>query len=246
MTVSSNRGTEKTIDDIVLSAYVQAGLVEESQRQNPPKWADKLAVGRDFLNSIVNALQVEGVPIRSLALYNLPITAGTYQYALPTYTLDVEGDAIFHDSSETVLEAQEEYLVEPITMAQWQVIEDHSYQATPQYYMQYKITSPLNIFVWPIPSENGYLRLQIRRLSADSTTGSNTADLGVTWTEYLEWRLAYRLAVSNSLPRDWCQLLDGDAERIKIKLLQKANETVTENMSFVHSTPWSSYKTRIE
>jgi hypothetical protein len=246
MTISDNRGTEKTIDQIVLTAYVQAGLVNDQQRLNPPQWADKLAVGRDYLNSIVNSLQVEGVPIRSQVLYNLSIEADIKQYALPSYVLDVVGDAVFQDSSSTLLEAQEEYLVQPATMAQWQVFPDKSSSSTPEYYMLYKSYSPMNLFLWPIPDENGYLRLQVQRLSADSTTGTNTVDLGVTWTEYLEWRLAFRLAMSNSLPADKCQMLNAEAKGIKTKLLQKSNETAVEPLSFMHSTPWSGYRNTID
>jgi hypothetical protein len=241
MTISSNRGTEKTIDNIVLTAYVQAGLVNEQQRLNPPSWADKLAVGRDYLNSIVNSLQVEGVPIRSVHLYNLVISSGTKQYALESDALDVVGDAIFHDSTSTVLEAPEEYLVQPITLSQWQTIPDKSSTGVPQYYMVYKAVAPMNLFVWPIPDQDGYLRLQVQRLNADSTTGSNTVDLAVTWTEYLEWRLAYRLAMANSLPPQTCQMLNGEAQAIKTKLLQKSNETPVESMTFMGSTPWSGY-----
>jgi len=112
--------------------------------------------------------------------------------------------------------------------------------------MLYRSSDPMNLFVWPIPDENGYLRLQIQRLSADSTTGNNTVDLGVTWTEYLEWRLSYRLAISNSLPAQISTMLRGEAEAIKIKLLQKSNESVTEDMSFVHSTMWGGYRNVIE
>jgi len=240
MTVSTTRGTEKTIDQIILTAYLQAGLIEASQRTSPPGWPEKLALGRDLLDSVLDSLHAEGLFARSVVLYNLPIVAGVHQYSLPAYALDVIGDAMFFDSTVTdITQAPSEYLVEPISLNMWQVLSNKESRGYPEKYCVYRMSVPLNVFVWPPPSITGWIRLKINRLFADTSPGNTTVDLQVPWTEYLEWRLAYRLAMSNSLPSGRCDRLAKEAERLKGGLKGLSNESAPQTMTFSHPTQWS-------
>lgn len=240
MTVSQGRGSEKTVDQIILTAYLQAGLLEVSQRSSPPGWAEKVALGRDLLDSILDSLSADGLFARSVVLYNLPIVTGVNQYTLPTYALDVVGDAMFIESSVVdITHAPDERLVDAVTLATWHALPNKEMQGYPEKYCVYRMAVPLNIFIWPAPSLDGWLRFRVSRLFADTAVGGDTVDLQVPWIEYLEWRLAFRLAMANSLPAGRCDRLNQESARLKEKLKGMANETADQPMVFVHTTQWS-------
>ncbi len=209
MTVSTTRGTELNIDQILTDALMQAGLLMPGQ----PAQESDLGFARRRLDSTVAELQTDGVFAKSVQFYELTLVAGTSLYDLPPDILDLVGDAAYIDATQTSTEnASGETPLTGISRGEWQALSAKGAEGRPTMYYLNRSTSPMGIRLWPIPDEAGTVRFQAHYYFADSLTGSNTVDLRKFWAEYLVWQLAHNMAVAKGFPVQRCGYLKGRAD----------------------------------
>jgi len=209
MTIMSTSGTQRTIDETVRLAYVLAGLLEENQ--------SLAAVGggglaRLFLDTIVKGLQAKGITAKASGFYNLTLTANTFQYTMPSNVLDVFGDGVYIDASETdVTRASSETNISQMSADEWNAQSAKDATGRPIRYFCFRETNPPVVRLWPIPDEAGTVRLQIHRHLSDTTDGAATLDLEAYWIDYILYSLATMLAEAKTMPPDKIGRLNGMA-----------------------------------
>lgn len=235
MTVMSSSGTEMTIDQLALTAYQLAGLLEETQTLAD---ANGGSLARRLLGTIVTELQGQGIIARAVTFYEQTLVSGTSSYSMPSTVLDVFGDAMYIPEGQTVSRADSETVVENIPRERWQNISAKSASGTPtQYYVHREVTPP-SVRLWPVPDEAGTIRFQVHRHLADSSSGAATVDLEVYWTTYIMYRLAQLLAEAKSLPADKRLSLRAEAMAAKSTAKSMASDRRDNQFYVAHRTGW--------
>lgn len=233
MTISASRGTQLSIDDLILTAYQQSGIVALHEGFTSPQWTDRVIFARRRLDAIIDELATSGGVARSTDFYNLTLAHGVYRYDLPSYALHVSGDGMFIDPSVLdITKADSETLVQQVSRETWHSISAKSAVGTPSIMYCHRASSPPQIWFWPIPSAGGTVRLQLYRLSADTYEGDKTVDLMDYWVEYITYRLAFALAVSQSLPAETCGMLRNESEKLLRRARMLSNDH-TDNQIYV-------------
>lgn len=197
MTIATSRTREMDIGRICLRAYQKAGLKNVSQSLT----ADEGSFARDLIGSIIDGLQAEGLRARAVEFRNVTLVAGTYAYTMDTDVLDVVGDGMYIDPTQSVSAATGEVPVIQIGRDQWQLLSNKSATGRPIEYYVHRTGSPPEVRLWPTPDTNnaGTIRFQIHRFAADSTDSSKTLDLERVFSQYVEWELAHQICLANSL-----------------------------------------------
>lgn len=236
MTVMATSGTQKTIDEVCRLAYVLAGLLEETQ---PLTMVGGGSLARAFLETVVTDLQAMGISARASSFYNLTLTEGTSEYAMPAHVLDVYGDAMYIDASEEdVNAASAETIVIQRSAEQWNDPSAKDATGRPTTYFAYRVETPPSVRLWPIPDEDGTIRFQIHRHLANCSDGSATIDMEIYWTGYFMYAVAALLAESKSMPDVKVHRL----ERIAAKKLRDARSMSTSRtgsqIRVTHSGGW--------
>lgn len=214
MSISTDVGTQLSVDEIILSACQQCGVLSLHDGYTSPQWNKYATFGRRRLDNIIDTLPLSGVFARALRFYELTLSEGTHKYNLPSYALDVHGNAMYMDSSVTdTSKADSESLVIQKSMEEWHQLSTKSTESEPTLFAVYRYTSPLQVWFWPIPDEAGTVRFQIHTLSADTYDGDANIELRSYWVDYLTFRLAFIFATANSLPPNVCNMMRSEAER---------------------------------
>jgi hypothetical protein len=240
MTISITRGTELTINELILTAYQLIGIMPTAHGTDDPNWTADSMFAKRLLDTIIDELQTEGNAVRSVVMYNLPLVIGTYTYSMPATCLDVIGDGAYIAASQTDLtKATGETVVEAMDRAQWQRISSKSSTGRTSRYWANAETSPLEVRLWPIPDEAGHVRLQLVQLYADTLDGAATVELQQYWIQYLIWELGAQLAVPKGLPINRCGLLASKAKQLRDRAKAYSAQHVDTQMSASHPTPWS-------
>lgn len=196
MTVAATRTRELNIGRICLNAYKLAGLRNESQQLT----ADQGSYARDLLGNIIDEMQAHGLRARAVEFRNVTLVVGDYTYTMDTDVLDVVGDAMYIDPSQTDLtKANGEIPVVMMGRDEWQLLSSKSATGRPTMYYVHRTGSPPEIRFWPIPDAAGTVRFQIHILAANSNDASKTLDLERVFTRYITWQLAHEICLSNSL-----------------------------------------------
>jgi hypothetical protein len=228
------------VSGIILRAYQLAGLMGVEQDASGPTWNRKFSFARDFLQQILDTLGTEGIFARAVSLELVEMVAGQYIYDLPATVYDVIGDGSYIDADEDVDAATGETVVKQMDREAWQRLASKAAESQPTLFWANRQADPTQVYVWPTPSESGgSIRFQCHRLLADVSPGTVTVDLERFWIQYLQFRLAYLLAVSHSQPENRCGLLAGEANQLLQRCKGTANQN-TPNMAYNnHSTGWN-------
>lgn len=232
MTVASESTREFDINLIVRRAFQVAGLLHASSQPDE----NDFALGRDLLETVIRHLSTRGIIARTVAFYDLELTAGTYRYSMPSTVLDVFGDAMYIDPDEDPAEAAGELLVSPIDRQRWQTLTSKNAESAPTLYYAHRETTPVEVFFWPIPSEAGTVRLQTQRLLANCNEGTATVDLESYWTRCLVWTLSAELAAAKTLPVGRIAYFEGKAAGLLEDCLNFAHQHVSIDPIFAHRT----------
>jgi len=197
MTIATTRTREMDIGRICLRAWQKAGLKNVSQSLT----VDEAAFARDLLGSIIDELQAHGLRARAVEFRNVTLVADISAYTLETDVLDVIGDGMYIDPTQTVTAATGEVPVIQIGRDQWQLLSNKSATGRPIEYYVHRTASPPEVRLWPTPDTNsaGTIRFQIHRFAADNTDSSKTLDLERVFSQYVEWELAHQICLANSL-----------------------------------------------
>lgn len=216
MTLSSARGTELTVDEIILTAYQQCGIMSVSDGPASPQWEGKILFARRRLDAIIDEITTTGGCARSTEFYDLSLSEGTYRYDLPAYSLDVDGDGMYMDSTVTdTTKASGETVIKAVARETWHTLSAKDAEGRPTLLYVHRATVPLQVWFWPVPDEAGTVRLPIRRVATDTYEGDKTIDLRSYWTDYITFRLSYVLALANNLPIDLCRELRNEANSLR-------------------------------
>lgn len=209
MTTSATSVFDLERDDLLRRAFQLAGLFEASQTPG----ADDIALGADLLGMELDALQAEGILLRTVERTTLAITGGTEEYTLPVDTLDVfvgpdnvAGTFVPTTGAETVIRA--------ISRHEWTQIPNKDASATPSLvYVEKGAT--VKVVFWPVPSDSGSFRYQKMRIVRDADTGAVTLDVARRWQKAICYAMAYQLALAKSKSLDRVGFLRNEAERLK-------------------------------
>jgi hypothetical protein len=238
MTVSSTRGTELTVDDIVRRGWQMSGLMPINQGTSGPNWTAMSEFGQTLLDTILDELQTEGVFARQVVLEPTSLTASDYTYTMNANVLDIVGDGMYIDADETdTSKASGETLVKQIDREAWHRISAKDSEGRPSLFFFDR--SLREVKLWPIPDEAGTIRFQIHKLMSDAYEGGATLELRQFWNQYLIWELAHQIATSQSLPPQRCSYLRKVAKEKRDKARGYAHQRPPSEMNLQHRTPWS-------
>lgn len=237
MTISSSSTHEFTIDTIVKRAYGIAGLLEASQN---PKPADSL-LGREFLDTILQDLETEGLFARRVRFEEVTLEEGVYVYELDAATIDVVGTGMYIAPGQTLDRASGELPVKVIARENWQLLSAKDATGTPRMVFPDRGGTSVMATFWPIPSsteDGGTVRLPVHRLSADTLEGAKTPDAERYWTGYFMWELGHYLAISKGKGVGTASYLHSIAMKKLERCKAKSNEGVSNQMVVNHPTGW--------
>lgn len=235
MTVSSSIGRQWTIDQLVTRAWRYAGLLEIST----PATTQQLTFGRELMDDILDALATEGAFARVVSFYEQLLVAGTYKYTMPANVIDIVTPAMYIDPTNTdTSKADGETIINVIRQEEWQRYSSKSAKGRPYKVYPHRVSTPIEVFLWPIPDEAGTVRFQIHRRLADSDDGSSTFDLENYWMEYLKTELAHQLAESQSMESGKVNRLFRDALMKLNKAKGKANQRTGTRMFIAQTARW--------
>lgn len=238
MTISATAGTDMTVDDVCTAALQTAAVVGMGKAPS----SEQMDWCRKALNRIVNQLTTEGVHARWVDFYELALTAGDYSYSLPETVVDVVGDGMYIDASQSdTSAASSETAVRQVDRERWHSLSNKSSQSRPYLFFADRAVDgdQLEVKLWPTPDEAGTVRFQVHSTPADSLTGSSTLDLREYWMRYVVWELAHEVAVASGLPEPRCSMLNKRADGFKVSARQYASQKTANQRVLRHPTGWS-------
>jgi hypothetical protein len=173
--------------------------------------SDDIAMASDFLNLELDAIQAEGIILRSVTRATLALVDGTAAYTLPATVLDVLEPAALLVGSETV-----ETPVEMIDRARYNTLTDKTSEGRPVFmYVEKKATVTLTL--WPVPDDTMTLTYQKVGFLSDSDAANNDTDLARHWHKPLMFCVAAMIARARNQKQDKIDALLSEGERLKVK-----------------------------
>lgn len=241
MTASLLPSTQISINTLVLLAYKRAGLLPVEAQLNGANMTPKLEHGRQLLDLIMDSLATEGFIARTMAFYDLPILSGESQYTLPDSILDVFEDAMFINNTNLDTKyTTGELVCKQIDLATWQLLTTKGTVSTrPQLYAAFRSGATVQLRFWPVPSEDGTMRLKTVRLLGDNSDGTKTPDMHRYWFDAMVWMLASYIAVDSSLPPEKITFLQNMAEVKKQACVNYSFEHTNTTAVLNYQTQWN-------
>lgn len=215
MTISASRTNELTLGQIVKLGYVQAGLAPIEQSINQVKTTHALSL----LDTIMKAVQDEGIFARSVSFQTITLASGVFEYTMDSDVLDVVGIGMWISADQASDPTNAvELPVKDILRDSWQTNTVKTSVGPPLMYYCHRAEAIPQVWIWPKPSatEDGSLiRFQVHRLKADSTDANRTADAERYWQQFLIYELAHQLSLGAQKDLGRTQYLGGIARENK-------------------------------
>jgi hypothetical protein len=203
MTVSTTVSSTMTVDELVLLAYQQSGLVSIEQGSSVPGWTAKAAHGRRLLGMVLQKLSIIGAQARFVSFENVTMEVGVSSYTLDAGIFDLLDTAMYVPEGEDVDAPSTETAMRKLTREQWQTLGSKSSESDRPtlYYVNRSGTGfQVELRIWPIPSEAGTVRLQALRPAMSTADGNAQIDIQPHWHLALLWSLADELSFGQALP----------------------------------------------
>lgn len=236
MAVSTSVGRKFTVNQIVTRSYRYAGLVNLEMEPS----AAELRFGRDLLEDIFDRLPAEGDFARTQDFLNVPLTEDTFRYTLTEAVLDVLSPGMYISEDQADLtKAEGETIVRLIAQDEYQKISSKASKGRPTLVYADRTADAIDVLFWPIPDEDGTVRLRIQRRLADTVDGNANLDVQTYWNQYLIAELAGHLAQSASIDSRAMQLFQVSRMELE-KAKAKANPRPGNQMRVDHSVGWYS------
>ena len=236
MTPSTTPTLEFSINEIVLKAYHLAGLLNPAQGLDNPRGLN----GRRTLDSIIQHIEAQSIQVRTVSLYNVALTAGTYKYTMPDNVLMVLDTAAYIPASATDLtKANGETPVSLMARDEWQVLSSHGATGLPSRYYVHREGTLVQLWLWPIPTEAGTLRVQAQLLLPSQQDGSNSTGLERPWAKYFIWALAHDLAAEGQRSLERVRYLRDEASKLFDTCKGFSNQRTGARAILRHPTGWS-------
>jgi hypothetical protein len=229
VTISASRTNELNIDGICRQAYRLAGLMGADMTLGGAVLAD-LKVQLDL---IVKGLAVHGLHEKVMDFEDVTLVTDDDTYSLSASTLDAVGVGTVVD---------EGTIVSPCTREVLLVLQQGEGSGPPSHYFVDRSTTPISVVLYPPPSadQNGQvLRFQVHVLRADSTGGTDTADVERYFQQYLVWELGHWAAVSGGRDASSCGYLRSQAEKMLEKCKPAAKPSGHGTITLCMPTQWS-------
>lgn len=239
MTVATTTTFELTIDQIVLAAYRQAGLLHYSQGLDNARGS----YGRTGLATIIDLLQAEGTQVRAVTFTDLTLTSGTFQYSFGQEVIDVIGDGALIASTDDTLKPQSSTPIIQMDRARWQSLASKAATSSrPVQYYAERFGLVTQVWLWPIPVDTGSTARFVTQVHyPDVSNGGDTVKLERQWAQYLIWQLAYELSLSQGKGADKRQELRAGAQ-YRLQLCKGfSNQHTGAQMMLDHPTGWGNY-----
>jgi hypothetical protein len=212
--------------------------MEVGESTSGTRWEQKASMGRFYLDLILDGLQAEAPYAKQVVFENITLADGDFDITLSDYILDVIGDGMYIDASQTDLtKASGETLVKQIDRETWHSISAKNAEGRPTCFYYHRPLQELRF--WPIPTEAGTVRVQVNKLMSDADSGSVTLELRQYWDVYLVWELGHYLAMASGLSQQTIGKLAKTTKDHKNNAKAFANQHVNTEMVVAHSTPWS-------
>lgn len=232
MAISTSRTRVFSIATIIRRAYQLTGLMNAIESTADPTWTAKAEMAADFLDMGLKAMQANSILEKHVYRPTIAITGGTASYTIDSTILAVMGNAMYAVTGDDT-----EIPVVPTTREDYQAITQKTTDGVPARYWFDRYNN--QIFLWPVPQDNGTLTIQAHRLIADGEDTANDVELERHWTEYLVFDLAYKLSLSNGLPLDRTSFF-----RVRANELLEAAQGYSKSseptfMVCTHRTGWS-------
>ncbi len=231
-----------SINEIILLAYQQAGLLPFEATLASANMIPKLEAGRKRLDLELTALPREGFLSRTNVFHVLRIEAGINEYKLPGQFLDMSGNAMFIQGADNVEvdSSDSELFVAQLDVDAWHLQTSKAAQSpNPQFYTVLMGKEGLYIKLWPTPSEQGALRCKCTRLLAGAGDGKAAPDLQLYWQDWLVYALAGALAIGSGVKQAKCLFLLQMAEAKKASCLRYGKEHTPMQAVCTYTTQWT-------
>jgi len=142
------------------------------------------------MNLMLIEWQNRGINMWTVDEGTLPLVSGTGTYTLPADTIDLLEYVLRSGTGAS----QTDSTLSRISVSTYATIPNKEVTGTPlQVYIQR--TSPPQVTLWPVPSEDGSLVYWRMRRIEDAGTGVNTADVNFRFLPCLVAGLAYYIAL---------------------------------------------------
>jgi hypothetical protein len=220
------------VRQIVAMAFRHAGQLELTQMPSTAQ----AAAGRDILETIIDALAMEGVSARATQFVTLTLVPGTNVYTLGSETLDVLDPGKYIDPASPDSETP----VMVISREEWQLISSRAAEGRPSQMYVHKEFSLLQLFMWPTPDVAGSsIRLLTGRRLADCDDDNATMDLETFWVMYLVTALAARIAEASSVGNEKILRIKMEAFDLLKKARARSTQQLDTQISVQHDVGWN-------
>ena len=191
MTTSGVADFDLQFDDMIAEAYERCGI--EVRDGYDMKTALR------SLNLMFAEWANRGLNLWTIEQRSLPLIAGTYEYDLPSDTVNALSAVIRTNAG---LSTQQDITIDRISRAEWIHVPNKNTQSRPaQYYVQRSV--PTTVYFYPSPDDTQqwtFVYYAIRRIE-NAGAYSNTADIVFRFLPALTAGLAFHLSVKKAPDR---------------------------------------------
>ncbi len=228
MTTSLNYTFDLSTAALIRVAYQRIGIVPAGQDPD----SNQYAMGRDFLQIGLTALQAEGIQLRSVVRTTDLLVTGQKQYNAAPSVIDIDERTPYVSNASGV-----NLPLQKISRGQYMALSNPDSQAPPsQIYIEKGET--LSYFLYPTPdSQYTTITYPAIVLQPDMTSGANTSGLPSRYLDAISLKLAVMLCDHHGLTERKAQL-KADLEEAAEKVINDDTErgpitfVVEKNMKF--------------
>lgn len=237
MTIATTNTAEFSIASILQLAAKMSGVLGLEEAAVGAQWELRAEYGRGQLELVLKALQSQAFLTRDVEFYTVTLTddfgGENDPIELPADTVSVEGTLMYRESAD-----DPELQVTQVDREYWQTSLDKETTAVPTRVFVSK-GATIRLYLLPVPDTAGAtIRIQRKRLLADSTPTSSTVELERHWQDYLVHELASRYALTvGELSK--ASALKALAEELKRLATSESAQGTNAQAQLNHSTSWN-------
>lgn len=200
MAISSTYARNPNRDRIIRNSLHTCGVLHSSHAPD----ANQIALGAEYFQDGLTALQAEGVILQTAERYTQALTDGEEEYAAPADTESIEQGAIIRDT------AGADQPIELVSQRMYQGLSEKTVPGQPYWYYPERSATGWRLFLYPVPDSNwAYVIYPRVRKLRDLDVGTANLDLPAKWALPFEMYLSWRFACHYKLPLERAQYFQG-------------------------------------
>src|SRR6478735_8943321 len=190
MTTSGNYNFNLSTEGIIRVAYQRIGILGAGLEPD----SNQYALGRDFLQVALLALQNKGIQLRNVSQTTDNLVAGQAEYTAPANGIDVDERTVYISNA-----SQVDLPLIKVSRGQYMALSNKTSQAPPsQIYVEKGPT--LRFFLYPTPdSQYTTITMPLVLLQSDMTSAANTTGLPSRYLDAVILKLAVMLCDHHGL-----------------------------------------------